>query len=159
MKNKIFYLAGILPVLLSSPGCSWIQPEYVLYVRFPKDCDVTKQSNVLWEGKEIGRVNKITATDSNMVILDLMIDKQVNLPASSTAECSKNLLGETFIKLTSPTKIVTTTSGYLHAMDTLHGRYVDHSRILDSVNRKKIINKLLDLKNTVDSIIADSISK
>lgn len=159
MKNKFFYLAVILPVLLSTPGCSWIEPEYLIFVRFPKDCDVTKQSDVLWEGKEIGRVNKIIATDSNMVILDLMIDKQVNLPASCTVECSKDLLGNTFIKLTSPTKIVSTTSGYLHAMDTLPGRYVDHSRILDSINKKKIIDKLLDLKKTVDSIIGDSISK
>ena len=140
-------------------GCSLPRNEYDLYVIIHKDCKVNQASRVLWEGKEIGSVRKVTVKDPNTVILDLSIQDQIKLPASSSVECHENILGDIFINISSPSKVVSNDISYIHSMDTLLGRVIYQFHKLDSNDKKKIINKLEDLKKTLDTFVRDSISR
>jgi hypothetical protein len=146
---------AILCLILISSGCIFRSNEYPLFVNIQKDCKVNEDSRVLWEGKEIGRVDKIAALDTGTIILRLQIQRQVKLPATSMAQCQENLLGDAEIDISAPAEALSGANQFLQAKDTVNGRYIDRSITLDSNARQKSIDKLKDLKNTVYSIVRD----
>ena len=152
MRNIKPFVFFILSILFAG-GCSFGRNGYNLTLVIEGDCDVNVGSKVLMKGGEIGRIEEVTTLDSNTTSIKLLIDKDVRLPMYSTVKYRKGLLGDDFIEIDIEAKGPRMESGFLKEPDTLHGSYVNQSRILDSAEKEKIFEKLKELKSTLDTIV------
>ncbi len=140
----------LVPLTLLLAGCTLHRKEYHLTLFLNKGCTITSDTKVLWEGLDIGKVSSSKIIDSNTVELNLVIQRDIKIPASNVVQCWDNLLGSTYIGITAGENV--DESIYLHPLDTLRGRYVSQSEI-DSNLAKKILDKAKDVKKTIDSIV------
>ena len=152
---------GLFFGVLFAVGCSFGHKGYNLTLIIKGDCEVSIGTKVLMKGDEIGRIEEVTALDSNTTSVKVLIDKDVHLPVSSTVKYRKGLIGDDFIEIDNEAKGLDRESRFLKEADTLHGSYVNQSRILDSAEKEKIFEKLKELKSTLDTIMKkrDSNSK
>ncbi|HEY6901754.1 MAG TPA: MlaD family protein, partial [Puia sp.] len=124
---------------------------YNLYLVSSTTCDTRVGTRVLFEGKEVGRVDGITSLDSNRVVLTLQIENGVKIARNSDINCVEKILGDVVIEILQVKK---DKGVYLEGKDTLYaGVTLLPKRVLDSAAREIITGKLKDLKQAVDSIV------
>ena len=146
---RLQFLFLALSILLIV-NCTLHRKEYHLTLLLNKGCTITSDTKVLWEGLDIGRVSSSKIIDSNTVELNLLIQRDIKIPASNVVQCWDNLLGSTYIAITAGENV--DASKYLHPLDTLRGRYVSQAEINSNL-KKKILDKAKDVKKTTDSIL------
>ena len=132
-------------------GCLFRQKEYVLYAIIERTSTVNGDSKVLLEGREIGRVDLSTSLEKNKILVKMLIHEKEKIPRSASVKYRENILGNTYIDISSDSSSSPVKGGFIEAMDTLKGNYETPMRKIDSSTMKVIFHKLEDLKNTLDS--------
>ena len=149
--QKLILFFSILISIFES--CS---SSYNLNLIMDNRCRAEAGSEVLIEGKVIGKIKKITEIDTNMVIANLIIYDGFKIPKANNVKCMRNILGSTYVMVSFKPNEPVDESAYLLDKDTLYGEYKAGFKDLDSASIQVIFNKLGDLKTTLDSVLEES---
>src|SRR6186713_2663761 len=90
--QKLILFFSILISIFES--CS---SSYNLNLIMDNRCRAEAGSEVLIEGKVIGKIKKITEIDTNMVIANLIIYDGFKIPKANDVKCMRNILGSTYV--------------------------------------------------------------
>ena len=144
--RELFFCIALL-FLLSS--CLFRSDGYSIYMVCNGVRSVDMRARVTLEGRDIGKVDRVVAGDSNRVLLELRIKKDVKIPKNDTVVCRENILGDTFVDISSGSG--NTGGGFLNEKDTVYASYVSLDKALDSTAKAKIFYGLKAVRNALDS--------
>ena len=114
---------------------------------------ISQGDKVHLNGIEIGQITGIEALDSGRYVLTLSIWSHNKIPKRNTVKCVEDLLGSTYIDISSNAGAEVARQEYVHSNDTLYAVNEPRFRRLDSADQKLLLNKVIDLGNTADSIL------
>ena len=113
---------------------------------------IRQGDKVQLNGMEIGQITGIEALDSGRAVLKLSIWSHNKIAKGDAVKCVEDLLGSTYISISSNAGAVATGQEYIHPNDTLYSVNEPLFRRLDSAEQKLYLDKVRGLTDTIDRI-------